>query len=103
MNVLLRLMTKKDPIPSLSSSCSSAVVLAVGDKTGFVQSSPAAIARGMIVHVSSHVLFPLNEPVTETDLNDYYYIQYLRVDVESPSFRNVTPHLSHTYFAFFFV
>ena len=68
MNVLLRLMTKKDPIPSLSSSCSSAVVLAVGDETGFVQVSPAVIARGMIVLVSSHVLFPQNEPVTETDL-----------------------------------
>ena len=42
--------------------------LAVGDENGFVQVPSAAIARGMIVLVSAHVLVPQNEPVTEIDL-----------------------------------
>ena len=43
-------------------------VLAVGDETGFVQVAPTAIARGMIVLVSTRVLVPQNEAVTEVNL-----------------------------------
>ena len=43
-------------------------VLAVGDETGFVQVASTAIARGMIVFVSTRVLVPQNEPVTEVNL-----------------------------------
>ena len=43
-------------------------ILAVGDETGFVQVSSTAIARGVIVLVSSHVLVPQHEPVTEVNL-----------------------------------
>ena len=43
-------------------------VLVVGDETGFVQVASTAIARGIIVLVSTHVLVPQNEPVTEVNL-----------------------------------
>ena len=43
-------------------------ILAVGDETGFVQVSSTAIARGVIVLVSSRVLVPQHEPVTEVNL-----------------------------------
>ena len=42
--------------------------LAVGDETGFVQVSTAAVARGMVVLVSVHVLVPQHECVTEVNL-----------------------------------
>ena len=43
-------------------------ILAVGDETGFVQVSSTAIARGVIVLVSSRVLVPRHESVTEVNL-----------------------------------
>ena len=43
-------------------------ILAVGNETGFVQVSSTAITRGVIVLVSSRVLVPQNEPVTEVNL-----------------------------------
>ena len=43
-------------------------VLAVGDETGFAQVASTAIARGIIVLVSTRVLVPQNEPVTEVNL-----------------------------------
>ena len=43
-------------------------VLAVGDETGLVKVASTAIARGMIVLVSTRVLVPQNEPVTEVNL-----------------------------------
>ena len=43
-------------------------VLAVSDETGFVQVASTAIARGMIVLVSTRVFVPQNEPVTEVNL-----------------------------------
>ena len=43
-------------------------VLAVGDETGFVQIASTAVARGMAVLVSTRVLVPQNEPVTEVNL-----------------------------------
>ena len=43
-------------------------VLAVGDETGLVQVASTAIARGMIVLVSTRVLVPQNAPVTEVNL-----------------------------------
>ena len=43
-------------------------VLAVGDETGLVQVASTAIARGMIVLVSTRVLVSQNEPVTEVNL-----------------------------------
>ena len=43
-------------------------VLAVGDETGLVQVASTAIARGIIVLVSTRVLVPQNEPVTEVNL-----------------------------------
>ena len=43
-------------------------VLAVGDETGLVQVSSTTIARGMIVLVSTRVLVPQNETVTEVNL-----------------------------------
>ena len=39
-------------------------VLAVGDETLRIQVAPTAIARGIIVVVSTSVLIPQNEPVT---------------------------------------
>ena len=43
-------------------------VLAVGDETGFIQVSFAAIARGMIVFVSPRVLVTQNEHIIEVNL-----------------------------------
>ena len=43
-------------------------VLGVGDETGLVQVASTAIARGMIVLVSTRVLVLQNEPVTEVNL-----------------------------------
>ena len=43
-------------------------IFAVGDETGFVQVSSTAIARGVIVLVSTRVLVPQYEPVTEVNL-----------------------------------
>ena len=43
-------------------------VLAVGDETGFINVSFAAIERGMIVFVSLLVLVPQNEHITEVNL-----------------------------------
>ena len=43
-------------------------VLVVGDETGFVQVASTAIARGMIVLVSTSVLVPQNETVTDVKL-----------------------------------
>ena len=43
-------------------------VLAVGDETGRVQVASTAVARGMVVFVSTRVLVPQNEPVTEVNL-----------------------------------
>ena len=43
-------------------------VLAVGDETGFVQVASTAIARGIIVLVSTRVFVPQNETVTEVNL-----------------------------------
>ena len=43
-------------------------VLAVGDETGLVQVASTAVARGMVVLVSTRVLVPQNEPVTEVNL-----------------------------------
>ena len=43
-------------------------ILAVGDEPGFVQVSSTAIARGVIVLVSSRVLVPQHESVTEVNL-----------------------------------
>ena len=45
-------------------------ILAVGDETGFVQVSSTAIARGVIVLVSTRVLVPQHESVTEVNLED---------------------------------
>ena len=46
-------------------------ILAVGDETGFVQVSSTAIARGVIVLVSTRVLVPQYEPVTEVNLEGF--------------------------------
>ena len=43
-------------------------ILAVGNETGVVQVSSTAITRRVIVLVSSRVLVPQNEPVTEVNL-----------------------------------
>ena len=43
-------------------------ILAVGDETRFVQVSSTAIARGVIVFVSSRVLVPQYESVTKVNL-----------------------------------
>ena len=43
-------------------------VLAVGDETGLVQVASTAVARGMVVLVSTRVLVPQNEPLTEINL-----------------------------------
>ena len=43
-------------------------VLAVGDETGLVHVTSTAVARGMLVLVSTRVLFLQNEPVTEVNL-----------------------------------
>ena len=43
-------------------------LLAVGDETGLVQVASTAVARGMVVLVSTRVLVPQNEPVTEINL-----------------------------------
>ena len=43
-------------------------VLAVGDETGLVHVASTAVARGMVVLVSTRVLVPQNEPVTEVNL-----------------------------------
>ena len=43
-------------------------VLAVSDETGLVPVASTAIARGMVVLVSTRVLVPQNEPVTEVNL-----------------------------------
>ena len=43
-------------------------ILTVGDETGFVQVSSTAITRGVIVLVSSRVLVPQHESVTEVNL-----------------------------------
>ena len=43
-------------------------VLAVGDETGLVQVASTAVARGMVVLVSTRVHVPQNEPVTEVNL-----------------------------------
>ena len=43
-------------------------VLAVGDETELVQVASAAVARGMVVLVTTRVLVPQNEPVTEVNL-----------------------------------
>ena len=43
-------------------------VLAVGDEIGRVQVASTAVARGMVVLVSTRVLIPQNEPVTEVNL-----------------------------------
>ena len=43
-------------------------VLAVGDETELVQVASTAVARGMVVLVSTRVLIPQNEPVTEVNL-----------------------------------
>ena len=43
-------------------------VLAIGDETGLVQVASTAVARGMVVLVSTRVLVPKNELVTEVNL-----------------------------------
>ena len=43
-------------------------VLAVGDETGLVQVASTPVARVMVVLVSTRVLIPQNEPVTEFNL-----------------------------------
>ena len=43
-------------------------VLAVGDETGFVQVSTAAVTRRVIIPVSIRVLVPQHECVTEVNL-----------------------------------
>ena len=43
-------------------------VLGVGDETGLVQVASTAVARGMVVLLSTRVLVPQNEPVTEINL-----------------------------------
>ena len=43
-------------------------ILTVGDETGLVKVPSTAIVRGMIILVSSRVLVPENEPVTEVYL-----------------------------------
>ena len=43
-------------------------ILAVGDETGLVQVASTAVARGMVILVSTRVLVPQNEPVTEVNL-----------------------------------
>ena len=43
-------------------------VLAVGDETGLVEATSTAIARGMIVLVTTRFLVTQNEPVTEVNL-----------------------------------
>ena len=43
-------------------------VLAVGDETGLVQVTSTAVAGGMVVLVSTRVLIPQKEPVTEVNL-----------------------------------
>ena len=43
-------------------------VLAVGDETGLVQVASTAVARGMVVLVSTRVLVPQNEHVSEVNL-----------------------------------
>ena len=43
-------------------------ILAVGYETGLVQVSSTAVARRMLVLVSTRVLVPQNEPVTEINL-----------------------------------
>ena len=47
-------------------------VLAVGDETGLVQVASKAVARGMVVFVSTRVLIPQNEPVTQVNLEGVY-------------------------------